>query len=346
MQLRWRWIRAAVGLSLTLMIIVLLARTVSFANTSKALVGMRVIWFGPLICLIALSELLRAAKWQAILAAIRRVGVMQLYSAIMIGSFVNVLIPIRVSPLIRAYLVRRKEHIPTVTVLGTVTVDRLSDGLVSVGLLAVVLLTLTLPPPLAAVRATLQLISLSLVCAYGLLVVILVLVRRDRKRGGRVWQFASRPFPRRWRAAMIHAGRHFVGGLIVPPRWQGRLLVIGLALLQKVLQATQLLVVAHAFGYSLSLASAMLLILFLGASVLAAGALGIQGGYYVASTVGLSWFGIPTDIGLAIGIASSIGSYSTVIALGLLFAFRDGLRIRDMRLLQELSDSTNQHRGR
>ncbi|MDP9348430.1 MAG: flippase-like domain-containing protein, partial [Gemmatimonadota bacterium] len=135
LRMSWRAVRRTFGLVLTGVVFAVLFRFLSAEDLAAAVRRIDPAWILPLLVLVALGELTRALKWRLILAPIRSVGVVRLYGAIMIGYLSNLIIPLRVSPLVRAYVIRAKEGIPTSTVLATVAVDRLADGLVSVGLL-------------------------------------------------------------------------------------------------------------------------------------------------------------------------------------------------------------------
>ena len=331
LRMNWRTVRRTLGLVLTAIVFVVLFRYLSAEDLLAAVRRIDPLWILPLLALIALGELTRALKWRLILAPIRRVGVVRLYGAIMIGYLSNLIVPLRVSPLVRAYVVRAKEGIPTSTVLATVAVDRLADGLVSVGLLATVLIVMPLPASLADVRAALVTAGWVLLGVYLAVVVLLGLAARAPSGGGRIWHALGRPLPRRWRAWLVGGGRRFARGLVVPRTGWGRFGVVLFALVHKATQGWQIQVAARAFDVDLGFAAGLFLVLFLGAAVIAAGTLGIRGGYYVATAVGLGWFGVAEETGLAMGVLMGGASLLTVASLGLAFVWRDGIGLEELR---------------
>ena len=334
-QMSGRSVRRALGFVLTVVVFAVLLRFLSAEDLVAAVRRVDPIWILPLLALSALGELTRALKWRLILAPVRSVGVARLYGAIMIGYLSNLIIPLRVSPLVRAHVVQVKEGIPTSTVLATVAVDRLADGLVSVGLLAAVLAAMPLPGSLAEVRAALVTAGWALLGAYVGVVVLLALAARAPHAGGRIWFALGRPLPRRWRAWSVGAGRRFARGLVIPRSGWGRLGVVLLALAHKVTQVWQIQVAARAFELELGFAAGLFLVLFLGAAVIAAGALGIGGGYYVATAVGLGWFGVAEETGLAMGVLMGGASLTVVALLGLAFLWVEGIGVRELRAWAE-----------
>jgi uncharacterized membrane protein YbhN (UPF0104 family) len=324
-------VRRVLGPALTAVVFVVLFRFLSAGDLVAAVRRIDPVWILPLLALVALGELTRALKWRLILTPVRSVGVVRLYGAIMIGYLSNLVVPLRVSPLVRAYLIRAKEGIPTSTVLATVAIDRLADGLVSVGLLAAVLVAMPLPPSLAEVRVALVTAGWVLLGTYLAVVVLLALAARAPHAGGRIWFGLGRPLPRRWRAWLVGAGRRFARGLVIPRSGWGRLGVVLFALAHKATQVWQIQIAARAFNVNLGFAVGLFLVLFLGAAVIAAGMLGIRGGYYAATAVGLGWFGLAEEIGLAMGVLMGGASLATVALLGLVFLWVEGIGVRELR---------------
>ena len=327
----WGGARRGLGLVLTVLVFAALVRHLSAEDLVAVVRRIDPFWVLPLLALVALGELTRALKWRLILAPIRLVGVVRLYVAIMIGHLLNVIIPLRVSPLVRAYMIQMKEGIPTSTALATVAVDRLADGLVSIGLLAAVLVFMSLPRSLADVHATLVTAGWVLLGVYLAVVVLLVLAARAPCAGGRIYLAAGRPLPRRWRAWLVREGRRFARGLMIPRSAWGRAGVVLFALAHKMTQIWQIQVAARAFNIDLGAAAGLFLVIFLGATVIAAGMLGIRGGYYVATVVALGWFGVAEETALAMAVLMGGASLLTVALLGLTFVWVEDISLRDLR---------------
>lgn len=331
LRIGWRAARRVIGLLLTVVVFAVLVRYLSAEELIAAVRRIEPVWIVPLLGLVALGEGMRALKWRLILAPVRRVAVARLYGAIMIGYLANLVVPLRVSPLVRAYVVRVKEGVATSTVLATVAVDRLADGLVSVGLLAAVLVGMPLPPALIDVQTALARAGWVLLAIYVVVIGLLALTARAPHAGGRVWLLLARPLPRRWSAWLVGAGRRFARGLVIPRSGWARAGVVLFALAHKVTQVWQIQIAARAFEVHIGFAAGLFLVLFLGAAVIAAGTLGIRGGYYVATAVGLGWFGVAEETGLAMGVLMGGASLLAVALLGLLFAWREGIGADQLR---------------
>lgn len=100
------------------------------------------LWSLPAITLIFL---LRARRWQLLVAQTYPVRFGPVYRSMMIGYLINNLVPAKAGELARAYLLGRSEAVSKSTVLGTVAAERVGDLAVLTGLIAVVLTMRDLP---------------------------------------------------------------------------------------------------------------------------------------------------------------------------------------------------------
>jgi glycosyltransferase 2 family protein len=84
-------------------------------------------WMPVMIFCLLLSNFFRAWRWRYLLDPIKSgLSLGSLFSGVMIGYFVNNLIP-RAGEIVRPFVVARKHQIPTSAVLGTVATERLLD---------------------------------------------------------------------------------------------------------------------------------------------------------------------------------------------------------------------------
>ena len=144
----WSWAGAGIGLGL----LAIVFWRIDYAQLGQTLAGARVEYLVLVPSVIALEQLVRAWKWRQILHPLRPVGALRLFGAIMAGYLGNLLIPFGVSPLLRSWLVARREGLKMSAVLATVAIDRLIDGMVFAILVAVVLALAVVPDPTGNIR--------------------------------------------------------------------------------------------------------------------------------------------------------------------------------------------------
>ena len=105
----------------------LFARKIEWSHLSTALREANYVYIIPTIILIFVSHYLRAVRWSSLIAPIKRVSVLNLFSATMIGFMANSVLPARIGEVIRPVMVARKEKIKMTTSFATVVMERIFD---------------------------------------------------------------------------------------------------------------------------------------------------------------------------------------------------------------------------
>ena len=170
------WIGALIGLGALAWVL----RRFEF-DRFLALVRDADVRFLTLIALAIMAEqLVRAWKWRQLLHPLRPgMGVLRLFGAIMAGYLLAIMFPFGLGTVARSWLVARREDLRFASVLVTVAIDRLTDGLICACLVPIALVLVAFPDPSGGVRAGLVwggALSFALVLA---LAFVLVLYRRD-----------------------------------------------------------------------------------------------------------------------------------------------------------------------
>ena len=111
------------------------------------------------IPLVFVELVLRALRWQRLLAPLARIPATRTVAYLAIGYFANSMLPARLGDVARAYLAGRSFGISRLAVLGTVVVERLADGLFILGLVVVLGLTVAGGGSLASTAAWLAAIA-------------------------------------------------------------------------------------------------------------------------------------------------------------------------------------------
>ena len=105
----------------------LFARKIEWSQLSVALKDAKYIYIIPTLILIFVSHYLRAVRWSALIAPIKRVSVLNLFSATMIGFMANCVLPARVGEIIRPVMVAKKEKVKVTASFATVVMERIFD---------------------------------------------------------------------------------------------------------------------------------------------------------------------------------------------------------------------------
>ena len=176
---------------------------------------------------IAAEQLVRAWKWRQLLHGIRPIGVLRLFGAIMAGYFANLLVPLGVSPLVRSWLVARLEALTMSAVLATAAIDRLVDGVIFSGFVAVALIFAVVPDPGGSIRLGLMVGGVGALALFALLLLALARFKRAGGRtDGRTMRLIER-LPARFAGPVKGFLRSFTDGIVWPEEpWRGVAIVL------------------------------------------------------------------------------------------------------------------------
>jgi uncharacterized membrane protein YbhN (UPF0104 family) len=105
----------------------LFARKIEWSQLSVALKDAEYVYILPTIILIFVSHYFRAVRWSALIAPIKRVSVLNLFSVTMIGFMANNVLPARIGEIIRPVMVAKKEKVKVTASFATVVMERIFD---------------------------------------------------------------------------------------------------------------------------------------------------------------------------------------------------------------------------
>ncbi|MCP5006779.1 MAG: flippase-like domain-containing protein [Planctomycetes bacterium] len=107
----------------------LFVRKVEWTSLNRAFTEAKYIYVIPTIIILFASHYVRSIRWSWLLAPVKRVTIINVFSAIIIGFMANNILPARVGEIIRPLMIGKKENIRLSTVAATVIIERVFDVL-------------------------------------------------------------------------------------------------------------------------------------------------------------------------------------------------------------------------
>lgn len=137
--------RLAIGTMFSLICLILISRDVQFSEVKEVLVGTNYLFLALAVAIAIVNYVALAIRWGLLFHPHHAPQLSGLFSAFMVAQLANTLLPVRLSPMIRAYWVGEAENISKAFVLSTIVFEKLLDALTFLLMLGLLLLFIPLP---------------------------------------------------------------------------------------------------------------------------------------------------------------------------------------------------------
>ncbi|WP_166434043.1 lysylphosphatidylglycerol synthase transmembrane domain-containing protein [Roseovarius spongiae] len=321
---------------LALFLVFWLYRDLDVGRFLEGLGEARAGWVAVLAGTILLEQLLNGWKWRQILHDVKPVRTLRLTGALLAGYGANVLVPLGISPLVRSWLVARREGLKMGTVLTTTIIARFIDGVVFALFAGLVAMAGQVP----RIEGNLELgLAVAGAVNFTLFGLALWAIYRFRELFAGEGPLVCRVFDRI--AELLRAnGAALRGALCAGVVWpRSRLhrsyVVVG-AVLAKLVAASHYLWAGLAVGVVLSPFDYLFLMVFAGFSLVLSRFVRVPGGFIIGSALAFELLGVPEEQALLMILFNWMLSITLVVGFGLIVLWQSGLDIR--RAQRETAD--------
>lgn len=330
-----RWLLPVLGAALALWLISLLYGSLDFGRFLEGLRTANPFWVVVLATTILLEQLLGGWKWRQILYDVKPVGTIRLTGALLAGYGANVLVPLGISPLVRAWLVARVDRLKMATVLSTTIIARFLDGVVFALFAGVVAMVGRIPQIEGDLRLGLSVAGGLNLLLFGCLLWALF---RFRVLFAHEGPLICRSFD--WITAHIGAdGPGLRGalcdGIVWPRHSMRRVKAIVAAILSKLVAATHFLWAGLAVGVVLTAWDYLFLMVFAGFIMVIGRFVRVPGSFVFGAGFALKAIGVADEEALLMILFNYITTIILVVGIGLLVLWQSGIDIRRARLEAE-----------
>ena len=286
----------------------------------------------PALALYFIGVLMRAIRWHFLLRSIKPIGIYKLFQVTVIGYMVNDLLPFRIGELVRAYLLGETENISKASVLVTVVLERVFDGVTMVLFIGVASFFLPLNE---ALRTLLLLGSL----LFAGLVVALVVAAGLRNRLDAVIHKVMGRLPEKWGALGLRLIDSFFQGLSVLRNPVDAFAALGFSILAWLFEAGMYAVIANGFNISLPFPVFVLATAVANLVTIVPSTPGYVGVFDVPIKATLALFGIDASVAASYTLLLHAALIVPVVILGLVYTWRMGLSLGQLqkRIVSEVS---------
>ena len=285
------------------------------------------------------TYLLRALRWQYLLAPIGHTHFGNAFRCTVIGFAATFLLPARAGEVIRPYLLARREGLPGTAAFATIILERLLD-LVTVLLLFAYFVLTADPASTSAAPAAMERVKVGglIAAAGGVAALVLAFVAAGHpERLGRWALRVERVLPAKLARIVASFVETFTQGLAVMRQPRRLLVSFALSIPLWMSIAAGIWLTSQAFHITFSYVGSFLVmtILVVGVAMPTPGAVG---GFHAAYQIAVqSFFGVPDDRAIGAAIVLHGVSFVPVTLLGLVFMARDGISLSRAQALAAAS---------
>lgn len=327
-----RWIFPAAGGIAALWLTFWLYGSLDFSRFWQGLRGADPVWIAILAATILLEQLLSGWKWRQILYDVKPIPTLRLTGALLAGYGVNVLVPLGISPLVRAWIVARLDNLKMATVLTTTIIARFIDGVVFALFAGFVALAGKVPQTDGNLELGLSVAGALNIALFGAL---LWAVYRFRMFFAREGPLICRLFD--WVAARMRVDgpglrEALCDGVVWPKSRARRLVVILAAVAGKLVAATHFVWAGLAVGVWLSPWDYLFLMVFAGFAMVLGRFVRIPGSFVFGAAFALQILGVPDETALLMILFNYITTIILVVGIGLMVLWQSGINIRLARI--------------
>lgn len=326
-----RWLLPLAGGALALALIFWLYGSLDFDRFVQGLRAAELAWIGALAATILLEQLLNGWKWRQILYDVKPVGTLRLTGAFLAGYGANVLVPLGISPLVRAWIVARLHRLKMATVLSTTIIARFIDGVVFALFAGAVAAAGAVPRIAGDLELGLSVAGALNIALFGGLLWAMFRFRALFARDGPV---LCRLFD--WAAKRVRADgpglrRALCAGVVWPAAWVRRIAVIVGAVAAKLVAATHFIWAGLAVGVTLAPWDYVFLMVFTGFVMVIGQFVRVPAGFVFGAGFALQLLGVPDESALLMILFNYITSIVLMVGIGLIVLWQSGLDIRRAR---------------
>lgn len=326
-----------VGIAVSTFFMVLLFRKIDFGQLGMALRSVDYRYIVLSVVFTFFSYFLRAVRWRYLLISVKKIPLLSLYPATIIGYMANNLLPARLGEFVRAHILARREQLETPTVFASLVIDRLFDGFTVLVMLLITLFTVRLPLGMEDAAIALKKGGVAMFLLYCVVLVFLYLLKQQTMRTLSFVRLLLKPFPQRFSEKMIPMLGSFIGGIRLSSRIGHIAAIILSSILIWTFAVLPVDMTLRSFGINLPITASMFIMVLLVFAVMVPASPGFIGTYHYACYKGLSAFGIPEATSLSIALIIHGTAFFPVIIAGFYHLWINKISLGEIQRVEEVS---------
>jgi uncharacterized protein (TIRG00374 family) len=313
-----------IGIIISLALLVFAFKDTNFNEIANVFRSVNYIYLIPALVLYFAGVGLRAVRWHFLLRSIKPIAYGRLLQITIIGYMANDLLPFRIGELVRAYLLGETEGVSKASVLVTIVLERVFDGITMLLFIGTASIFLPLDD---YVRTPLIITSILV----AVIVFVLVVVARFRDRFDGLIHFILSRLPGHWYDHALKLLDSFFHGLSALHNPLDALAALVFSIGAWLLEATMYAVLGVAFGLAVQPPVYLLTTALANLFASIPSTPGYVGVFDAPVITVLSSFGVNANVAASYTILLHITLVVPVVIIGLVLLGRLGLSLGQLQ---------------
>lgn len=276
----------------------------------------------PATFMMFFSHWLRAIRWQLFLNSIKKIPLVKLFSATLIGYMGNTILPAHLGEFIRANVIGRNEKIPTSSVFATILIERIIDVLS----LLVIMLIAVIAYPFPQWVTNSGYIMFAVVVG---LFICLYLLKLQNPAVVALLNFCLKLLPKKLAAKIEEMITAFIEGINGMQRKREYVILFVLSIAIWSCYWAIYHILLYSFNlvdlYQVGVLSSIVLLVITTIAVVVPSSPGYVGTFHFLCQFSLGLFGVPGSIGLSFAIVAHAITNIPVALVGFALLWREGI---------------------
>ena len=256
-----------------------------------------------------LAFVARSFRWEFLIEPLKHnIPIKRLFSFLVLGFFMNNVLPLRLGEVVRANITGQKLSLPRTGVLATILVERLFDGISYITLFVVTIMFLPFP---AWAKTS---FSAGSVVFIGALIFLYFLLKHRDKAAGLVEKI---PLPQRFKDGAQNMFSNFIDGLQIFAKGSSLAKVFLLSIIVWSIEGTVFYLMGWAFGIHLTIFQCFFVMIIIGMGAILPTAPGFVGTVEFLGVTSLSFLGVNKNLAFGYIITLHLLQLLTVSLMGI-----------------------------
>ena len=287
------------------------------------------LWILLAILVYTSSYVVRSIRWSLLVTPIRSgIPLRRFFNLLIIGFFMNNVLPFRLGELVRAHVGGQKLNISRTGMLATIIVERLFDGISYIALFLITILFLPFP------KWAKTSFSFGSVVFVGMLVFLYFLLKH---REFAVRLMAKIRFPASINDTAQKIFANFIDGLQIFAQGSGLIKVFFISLLVWTIEGLVFYLMGQSFGIQLTIFQCFFVMIIIGMGAIIPTAPGFVGTVEFLGVTSLSFIGVNKNLAFGYIISLHMLQLLTVSVLGIMSLIKEKISISELFKIEKQS---------